>query len=299
MSGRLYRCYAKVNLTLEIIGRRDDGYHDIASLVHTIGLADDLRISEFDTLVSRVQGLAIEPSANLVSRAAMLVQASTGRALGAELTLVKRIPSAAGFGGGSSDAAAALVGLNRLWRAGLTLTDLTSLAAELGSDVPFFLRGGAGVLSGRGEQIESLPPLRGQWLILVMPGDELSDKTHRLYGALEATEFSSGDTTRQARDAVMHGSLSDAHLTNAFSRAARAMFPSLATTWSAVQARCARPFHLSGAGPALFALAAHRADATAQAANLARDGFAAQAVRTVKHARVSMAVMDNSPIEYP
>lgn len=298
MSGRLYRCYAKVNLTLEIIGRRDDGYHDIASLVHTISLADDLRIAESDALLSRVEGLAIEPSANLVSRAATLVQGSMGSAPGAALTLVKRIPAAAGLGGGSSDAAAALVGLNRLWSAGLTLTDLASLAAQLGSDVPFFLRGGACVLSGRGDQLDALPPLRGQWLILVMPPDDLSDKTRRLYAALEPADFSSGQTTRQAREALLHGSLSDEQLTNAFSRAARRMFPSLATTWSAVEERSARPFHLSGAGPALFALAADRADATRQAAALVRDGFAAQATRTVKHARVSTPVLDNPPMEY-
>ncbi|GAC1320830.1 MAG: hypothetical protein NVSMB2_17040 [Chloroflexota bacterium] len=298
MSGRLYRCYAKVNLTLEILGRRADGYHDIASLSHTINLADDLRISDSDTLLSRVEGLAIEPSANLVTRAAMLMQTAMGRAPGAELTLVKRIPSAAGLGGGSSDAAAALIGLNRLWGAGLTLTELAEFARQLGSDVPFFLRGGAAVMSGRGDTLEPLPPLRTQWLVLVVPEDELTDKTRRLYAALEPIDFSSGEATRQARAVLQHGSLEDAHLTNAFSRAARGMFPSLASAWEDVEQRCGRRFHLSGAGPTLFALALNRDDALRQAALLARHGFAAQAIRTVKHARVSVATVDDSPIEY-
>src|SRR5258708_27147317 len=89
----LYRCYAKINLTLEILGRRDDGYHDLASLVHTISLADDLRIEPADEVLIRVEGLDIEPETNLVSRAARLLAAATGARAGAQLTLVTRIPA--------------------------------------------------------------------------------------------------------------------------------------------------------------------------------------------------------------
>src|SRR5438445_2570645 len=134
----LYRCYAKLNFTLEILRRRDDGYHDLASLVHTISLADDLRIKPADDLLTRVEGLDIDPDTNLVARAAALLASTTGERRGAELSLVKRIPAAAGLGGGSSDAATTLVGLNTLWDARLDLADLAGLAAELGSDVPFF-----------------------------------------------------------------------------------------------------------------------------------------------------------------
>src|SRR5438067_9321239 len=138
----IYRCYAKINLTLEVLGRRDDGYHDLASLVHTISLADDLRIDPADEVLIRVEGIDIEPEINLVSRAARLLASATGARAGAHLTLVKRIPNAAGLGGGSSDAATTLVGLNRFWRTGLRLAELIDLAVELGSDVPFFVRGG-------------------------------------------------------------------------------------------------------------------------------------------------------------
>src|SRR5438067_7385639 len=115
MAHLLYRTYAKINLTLEVLGRRDDGYHELASLVHTISLADDLRISAADALVTRVEGLVLDPATNLVWRAAQLLWSVADGRRGADLTLVKRIPAAAGLGGGSSDAATTLVGLNRLW----------------------------------------------------------------------------------------------------------------------------------------------------------------------------------------
>lgn len=287
LTGDVYRCYAKVNLTLEIVRRRDDGFHEIASLVHTIGLADDLHLGPASTLLSRVEGLSIEPSANLVTRAAALLERTARRSFGAEITLIKRIPAAAGLGGGSSDAAATLIGLNQLWGLDLTVSELADLAAELGSDVPFFLRGGAALMTGRGEILEPLPPQPGQWLILVVPEHDVADKTRRLYAALTPDDFSSGDITRRAVAALHTGRIVEDDLMNGFSRAARASFPHLATTWSAVEQRCGRRFHLSGAGPALFGLASGRADALQQARLLSEDGIPAQAVRTVKHARVS------------
>ena len=95
----LYRCYAKINLTLEVLGRRADGFHDLASLVHTINLADDLRLEPAEEILTRVEGIeALEN--NLVRRAAYLLASSTSTRSGVELTLVKRIPTAAGLGGG-------------------------------------------------------------------------------------------------------------------------------------------------------------------------------------------------------
>ena len=196
----LYRCYAKINLTLEIIGKRPDGFHDLASLVHTVSLADELRIAPADGLRTRVEGLDIDPSTNLVTRAAQLLAAASRTPPGAEISLVKRIPAAAGLGGGSSDAAATLVGLNALWGARLTTRALQVLAAELGSDVPFFVRGGAALMRGRGDRLEVLPPRTGQWLVLLVPPHAIADKTRRLYAALEPADFSDGDPTLRAAD---------------------------------------------------------------------------------------------------
>jgi 4-diphosphocytidyl-2-C-methyl-D-erythritol kinase len=296
----VYRCYAKVNLTLEILRRREDGYHEIASLVHTIGLGDDLRIASARELLTRVEGLDFDPDTNLVARAARLLEATSGSQLGAELSLVKRIPAAAGLGGGSSDAATTLVGLNSLWDTRIGLAELTSLAAELGSDVPFFVRGGAAIMTGRGEKLDVLPPLTGQWLVLVVPPHDLLDKTKRLYAALDPADFSTGERTQQAAEQIRRRSRpSEDTLVNAFSRAARETFPGLADNWSEVEQICGRRFFLTGAGPAMFALATDRADARRQVDLLSRIGVPAFASRTVKHARASIKFAADTPIRYP
>jgi 4-diphosphocytidyl-2-C-methyl-D-erythritol kinase len=296
----LYRCYAKINLTLEILGRRDDGYHDLASLVHTISLADDLRIEHAADLLTRVEGLDIDPETNLVARAAELLTSTTGERRGAELSLVKRIPAAAGLGGGSSDAATTLVGLNTLWDAPLDLADLAGLAAELGSDVPFFVRGGAAVMRGRGEQLDFVPPLIGQWLVIVVPPHDVLDKTRRLYAALEASDFSSGELTDTVADVLRRRkSLDAARLVNGFERAARSVFPGLSVAWATAERVCGRRFFLSGAGPAVFAFASDRLDARQQLAPLGRLGLPAITARTIKHARASVKCTTETSIGYP
>jgi 4-diphosphocytidyl-2-C-methyl-D-erythritol kinase len=297
----LYRCYAKVNFTLEILRRRDDGYHDLASLLHTVSLADDLRIEAADELLTRVEGLAIDPETNLVARAAERLATETriGSRLGAELSLVKRIPAAAGLGGGSSDAATTLVGLNALWDTRLGLTELAGLAAELGSDVPFFIRGGAAVMRGRGEELEVLPAVIGQWLVIAVPPHDVLDKTRRLYAALQPSDFSSGARTQLAATRLNQQEPLDPDLfANGFERAARAVFPGLSDAWSQAERVCHRRFFLSGAGPALFTLAADRADAHRQLARLGELNVAAHAARTVKHARASLRFAPDTPIGY-
>jgi 4-diphosphocytidyl-2-C-methyl-D-erythritol kinase len=292
----LYRCYGKVNLTLEVLGRRYDGYHDLASLVHTISLADDLRIDPANEVLIRVEGLDIEPETNLVSRAARLLATTTGARAGAELTLVKRIPTAAGLGGGSSDAATTLVGLNSLWGTRLGVGDLSRLAGELGSDVPFFVRGGAALMRGRGDDLTALPPVKDQWLIVVVPIHEIEEKTRRVYSALKVSDFSTGEATERL---VRRLPLLDDHLTNGFERAAREVFPKLSEVWAQVERVGGRKFFLSGAGPALFGLAHDRADALRVVPKLKRLGVAAFASRTVKHARVSVKFAADTSIGYP
>jgi 4-diphosphocytidyl-2-C-methyl-D-erythritol kinase len=284
-----YRCFAKVNLTLEVLHQREDGYHELASLVHTISLADDLRIEPAPELVSRVDGLELAPEANLVTRAACLLASTADIQPRAELGLVKRIPAAAGLGGGSSDAATTLVGLNTLWDTRLDGLQLARLGAALGADVPFFVRGGAAVMRGRGDALEVLAPLDQQWLVLVVPRHGLVGKTARLYAALDPHDFSAGESTDRAAARVNQGlPLAHEDLVNTFSRAARAVFPGLADVWTTVERVCERRFFLSGAGPALFALAGDRADAQRQRAGLARMELTALTAHTVPHARAAL-----------
>jgi 4-diphosphocytidyl-2-C-methyl-D-erythritol kinase len=296
----LYRAYAKVNLTLEVLRRREDGFHELASLVHTISLADDLRIEPANELLTRVEGLEIDPETNLVARAAQLIAATLGERRGAELSLVKRIPAAAGLAGGSSDAATTLVGLNALWGSALGEPALRDLAAQLGSDIPFFIRGGAALMRGRGDVLEAVPALVGQWLVIVVPPHSVEDKTRRLYGALQPVDFSPGEATALAADRLrQHLPLQEPDLPNAFTRAARDVFPGLAATWERTQQVGQRRFYLSGAGPALFAFAHDRADAQALTAAVATGQVLACPVRTVEHARASTGVATGSLIGYP
>lgn len=289
---RLYRCYAKVNLTLEVLGRRPDGYHELASLVQTISLADTLRVAPADDLSCTVGGLELAAEENLVLRAAGLLQAATGGSSGATLTLGKRVPAAAGLGGGSSDAAAALVALNRLWALRLSARRLADLAASLGSDVPYFLRGGLALMRGRGEQLDWLPPMPSRWLVVFVPPHALPDKTAALYGALQPPDFGDGSRTLALAERLRRGEpLRDQDLVNGFTRAARRAFPGLADLWNAAERIAGCPFHLSGAGPALFTLADSAEDARRVARQLGPLGVPARLARTVPrgHAAARMA----------
>ena len=275
-----FRCYAKVNLTLEVLGRRPDGYHDLASVARTISLADELYVAAADRLSVAVEGMDLPAEENLVLRAAHLL--ANGRQLGAAVRLEKHVPAAAGLGGGSADAAATLVALNRLWGTRLAAGALHGLAALLGSDVPFFLRGGAAVIRGRGDVVDLLPGIASQWIVLVVPPHSLENKTAALYRALTPADYSDGSATnalaaRLTRDEPAR----DADLVNAFERPARKLFAGLDALWATLERSTGRRFHLSGAGPSLFALAADRRDARKLARRVDDPSLRVYALRTV------------------
>ena len=166
------RALAKVNLALYVLGRRGDGYHEIWTLMQTISLADELSFaSAKDGRVELVvSGRAVPTGVdNLVVRAAELLRDRYSVPAGVRIHLKKVIPVGAGLGGGSSDAAATLVGLNEFWGLGLAQEELLDLAAEIGSDVPFFIVGGAAVCRGRGEVVEPLEVKETLWYVVVAP----------------------------------------------------------------------------------------------------------------------------------
>ncbi|GIW87427.1 MAG: 4-diphosphocytidyl-2-C-methyl-D-erythritol kinase [Isosphaeraceae bacterium] len=179
---------AKLNLFLEVHGKRADGYHELETLMVAVDWYDTLRFrsdpSGAIALVSDDPDLPIDRS-NLVVRAAEVLQEAIGIRSGAAIRLTKRIPAQSGLGGGSSDAAATLVALNRLWSCGLDLMDLERLGAGLGSDVPFFLRGGAAVCRGRGEQVEPIAIPRPLHFVIVRPAVGVS--TAEVYRRFERT----------------------------------------------------------------------------------------------------------------
>jgi 4-diphosphocytidyl-2-C-methyl-D-erythritol kinase len=164
---------AKINLDLRVLGRREDGYHEVQTLLQTIDLKDEIRavVAPSDVLDLKVEPAGAVSSANdnLMIRAAEALRRHTGVTAGARLELAKNIPVGAGLGGGSSDAAATLVLLDVLWGLHIEPSELRALAAEIGSDVPFFLTGGLAFATGRGEVVRSLPDLVDCGVVVCTP----------------------------------------------------------------------------------------------------------------------------------
>jgi 4-diphosphocytidyl-2-C-methyl-D-erythritol kinase len=179
MNSLVLRPSAKINLTLRIGPRRADGFHDVRTVMQSIALNDRLRfVTERGPFRMTVRPAVVPADrTNLVWRAAVLLWRALGRRGepdGVRVTLEKNIPAEAGLGGGSADAAAALAGLNLLWRGRLTRRDLLDLGAELGSDVPFFLVGGTALALGRGEDVYPLADARRLGLVLIKPSIDVS-----------------------------------------------------------------------------------------------------------------------------
>ena len=244
---------AKVNLTLEVLGKRPDGYHEIASVMQTISLFDILTFSPSDEVKVTTDVPELEGEDNLVYRAAMLLRDTSGVSAGAEIHLDKQIPLAAGLGGGSSDAAATLLGLDRLWSLGLGEEELKELAAQLGSDVPFFVTGGIALVGGRGERVSNVKTPPTLWLVLAFPDHRLENKTATAYRALSHTDHTDG---RRTTDLVKRigacAEIDHDSFFNVFDRVAAQIFPGIGGSRSILQEASGRPVHLSGAGPTLF-----------------------------------------------
>ena len=168
---------AKINLFLRVVGRRPDGYHEIESFMQKVELSDELHLFAVGEKISLAcpNSSLPEDEGNLVFRAAQLFFKTVGKQPGVRIVLEKNIPVAAGLGGGSSDAAATLLGLNELWSLGLSRNELGSLAEQLGSDVPFCLIGGTCFVAGKGEIIERID-MPDMDVLLVSPGYEMSTK---------------------------------------------------------------------------------------------------------------------------
>jgi 4-diphosphocytidyl-2-C-methyl-D-erythritol kinase len=195
---------AKVNLSLDVLGRREDGYHVLRTILQSVGLFDTLRFTPTSSgIVLHCRPPELESRSNLCWRAAELLQEAKGIASGVSIELEKTIPLGAGLGGGSGNAAATLLALNRLW--GLNLTDekLRDLAKRLGADVPFFLRGGCALAEGIGDELTPLPNALDAWLVLVQPDFPLA--TQEVYGWWDAAPVAAAPSTDAMRTALRSG----------------------------------------------------------------------------------------------
>ena len=250
--------YAKLNLTFEVLGRRGDGFHQVTTIMQTIGLSDLLRIEPDTELKVECEYPELAGENNLVWRAAMELAKKGNVKPTARITIDKHIPVAMGLGGGSSDAAAALLGLNLLWDLRFTVEELASVATGLGSDVSFFLWGGTALAQGRGEQITSLSPLPPLAVTLVFPDLAIPNKTAAMYSKLTLGQFSDGGVTRQMIQILTAGQFVRESVRglvfNAFSEVAAQAYPELMELCRKVADQGGPVMHLCGAGPALFTL---------------------------------------------
>lgn len=245
---------AKLNLTLEVLAERPDGYHEIRSVFQTINLCDSLRfqLSQKVTITSDTPDWA--PEKSLVTKAVSLLQETARCVEGATIEVSKGIPLVSGLGGDSSDAAATLRGLNKLWKLELSVEKLLELATQLGSDVAFFLYGGTALVEGRGEVVTPLPPLPHWWVILVVPdAPRLPEKTRQLYASLEASHYTDGQITQRLVDELREGR-EPSILFNTFENVALTRFSKLKVYRDHMVKIGAPTVHLAGSGPTLFTL---------------------------------------------
>ncbi len=177
---------AKLNLFLQITGRRDDGYHNLQTVFQFLDVADRLRfvVREDGKILRKTDNEGVKAEDDLVVKAAKALQQSTGTQLGADIYLQKILPMGGGVGGGSSDAATTLVVLNHLWETGLDNTALSAIGLELGADVPVFIHGHAAFAQGVGEQLESISP-QEPWYLVVKP--EIHISTAKIFSDQQLT----------------------------------------------------------------------------------------------------------------
>ena len=266
---------AKLNLALAVTGRRPDGYHELRSVFVTLGLADDVRVAPARRL--EVRNSAVIEGEDLAARAVRALAQAAGREPNAFVQIRKRIPLAAGLGGGSSDAAAVLRGLAGLWK---VEADLMRLAAQIGSDVPFFAAGvPAALVSGRGETVRPLPAPRDPLFAVVLRS------TLRLATVEVFAEFAPGDASAAPHVDVLATAFEMGVVTPDLLRvhAANDLLPAATRRCDAIrswqEAAGARgiPLFLTGSGPTLFAIPDDRADALRIARILRRAGMRAHA----------------------
>jgi 4-diphosphocytidyl-2-C-methyl-D-erythritol kinase len=264
---------AKVNLVLEVLGK-DNDYHRISSIVQSIDLCDVLNFELDKEICFECDKPGLKRD-NLVTRAAGLLRESTKCELGARITLRKSIPWGVGLGGGSSDAAAALLALNELWGLGLPISELVNMAFKLGSDVPFFIHKGTALVERRGEKVTPLPSLpSASFVLLVPPIPKIAGKTKQMYSNLRVADFTGGQFVRAALSSLRQGKRPDPDVMfNVFERAAFDFLPELDKYRNTLQEAGAPRVYLAGSGPCLFSLLAEAKEAGDVFSGLKKQGL--------------------------
>ncbi|MBC7186707.1 MAG: 4-(cytidine 5'-diphospho)-2-C-methyl-D-erythritol kinase [Calditrichaeota bacterium] len=266
------RSFAKINLGLRILGRRSDGYHDICTIFQQVSLGDDIIVEpdgEEVTVVCPHPGVAAGRD-NLCWRAAAALQMATGCKRGARITLRKRIPVGAGLGGGSSNAAVVLAALNEIWGTHLGEKELLSLAAQIGSDVPFFLLGGSAIGEGRGEVLSRIELPTDYWCVLAIPNVEISTRWAYSAAKFDLTKRRKSVTFSRSAPELLDRQQWQQLLGNDFEEVVFAAYPAIAQLKAELRREGGFYCSLSGSGGAVFGLFTRREQARRARAALSR-----------------------------
>lgn len=274
------RAYAKINLGLEVLGKRADGLHEVATVLQTIDLADRLRFAPAAEISLRCRGMAAA-SNNLVLQAAHLLREKASVREGASMLCEKRIPVAGGLGGGSADAAATLRCLASLWGVRVDEGSLLELGAALGADVPFSLWSGTAFATGTGRTLERLPRAPAHWIVLVPMGAREAHKTADMYACLSAEDFSEGALVERQVRALQEGRLDYGAISSPFSGPAAKRWPAVARALARLRETGALAVSIAGSGPSSFGLYGSRARAREALHFLRGEGVPARLSRFV------------------
>lgn len=248
---------AKINLMLDVLRKRPDGFHEVEMIMTMVDLADRLELSELkrdSIIISSQAGYIPLDEKNLAFQAARLIKDRYNVKSGVHIHLDKRIPVAAGLAGGSSDAAATLRGLNRLWHLEIPAQELQELGAELGSDVPFCVTGGTALATGRGEQLTPIPNPPQCWVVLAKPPINVS--TAEVYGRVRANNIAVHPSALQMQDAIRTGDFAAvcAGLGNVLEDVTLKLHPEVQQLKEAMVKLGADGVLMSGSGPTVFGL---------------------------------------------
>jgi 4-diphosphocytidyl-2-C-methyl-D-erythritol kinase len=289
MSSPLRVCsFAKINLALAVLGKRPDGFHEIRTVFQSIDLHDEIEFQESRDLQLECENLPDLPvDRNLAWKAAEALLRKTGLSRGVRILLKKSIPPGAGLGGGSSNAAATLLGLCRFWNVEVAKPDLISLAADLGSDVAFFLEGGTALGIGRGEEVYPLPPVASTPLVVIYPGVHVS--TAEAYRSLnlrltsrEATHKIQGFCGRLSGDTSF-----PAGIFNDFETSILPAYPEILEAKNFLIRRGAAAAMLSGSGSSVFGFFLDEESALAAARVTCPEGWRVLPAKTLSRAEYS------------
>jgi 4-diphosphocytidyl-2-C-methyl-D-erythritol kinase len=290
------RSFAKVNLALAVLGKRPDGFHEIRTVFQSIDLCDEIEIRSCRRLELHCPDLESVPrEENTVWKAAAALERAAAPAAGAEIILKKRIPAGSGLGGGSSNAAAALLGLSRFWGLDIPHGTLCALAAAIGSDVPYFLRGGTALGIGRGEEIYPLPEIQPAQLVVVYPGIHVATGAAYRSLSLLLTSRQAAPNIQGFCDRLADVSGWPTGLFNDFETSILPAYPAIREAKDFLNERGATATLLSGSGSSVFGFFLDEESAhSASRSGNARESWRAFPAKTLSRAEYFQSMFGSS-----